>query len=78
MNELRDVRDFINREGLPSTETMRADVEANDRALAEKPIYQKLDQYRSLYDRFTKGEELTEDELHKMTTLSKELEEFAG
>jgi hypothetical protein len=78
MNELRDVANHINLEGLPSRESMRADIEANNRVIAERPIYQKLDQYRSLYDRFTKGEDLTDDEIHQMTNLAKELEELAS
>lgn len=78
MSELKDVADYINHEGLPDPESMRADIEENNKTQVENSINQKLDEYRNLYDRFKKGEELSEEETQRMAGLSKELEVLAG
>ncbi len=73
MSELKDVADYLKQEGLPGKESMRADIEANDILLHESVVMKKLDEYKVLYNRFKDGDELSDDEIRRMTDLSKEL-----
>lgn len=77
MSELNDVAKYINENGIPSTDSMRANIEANERAMIDNPVYEKLDEYRSLFERWKAGEGLSEDETKRMTDLSQELTEIA-
>ncbi len=73
MSELKDVADYLKQEGLPSKDSMRADIEANDILLHESVVMKKLDEYKVLFNRFKDGDELSDDEILRMTDLSKEL-----
>ncbi len=77
MNELREVADHINNEGLPNNESMRADIEMNDRNLLQQTIEKKLNEYTVLFNKFKAGEDLTNEEVTSMTELSDELHQLA-
>lgn len=74
---LRDIANRINNEGLPDTESMRADIEANERLMLKNKIEPKLKEYTALFNRFKDGDELTEDEVSKMANLSDELNKLS-
>lgn len=73
MSELKDVAGYINENGLPSNESMRADIESHEREITANLINQKLDEYRNLFERWKNGNELSDDEVKRMTDLSQEL-----
>ncbi len=75
MNEvLKNVADHIKEKGLPSVESMRSDIDENER---KNLITEKLEEYKTLFERFKAGEELGEDELRKMAGLSNELNKLS-
>jgi Ni/Co efflux regulator RcnB len=75
-NGLEGALGHIKEKGMPSTEQMRVEVEANDNRFRET-IQIKLTEYTQLFNRFKEGEELTTEERTKMVNLSSELEELS-